>query len=311
MNQAIIIQKNKNLKKEISNTSWKSYFPQIVEDLEYIWYNFLPNLEVLTKDEWIENSYEIYKAMITYLIEIAKIYYEEKYQLNIEYKIDELKIVGGCAAYDEKTEKIYFSIMGMMLKSANISSYLQTIFHECRHVYQHQFYKSSFLEKETKFPTYFYKIAKHYIFEKEFEKEDENFYYINYNKIYPEVDAEETSLKELNEFLPYLYRCYQEEEKNGILSLKINSIHQRIVEDIEELTKELIGQERIYNQSSNELYRNTTIESTFLINGEERNSMLLIDEYIKKHPNILEKYPVLEWAKDEKMLKNRKVKTKI
>lgn len=279
-------------------TDYDTYFPQMIEDLIYIWNDLVDDLEECTNQERINNIYDINETIINYFMEIVKVFAKEKYQLEVEYEIDDIKTLGGCAAYDAENNKILISVMGMMLKAINTSSYLQSIFHELEHQRQHEFYREKIQEERQKYPSYFSLIEKHHIFEKSFSQEHPDFYKENYTRLYPEIDAEEESIHMLQELLPTLIQKYQ---KNNILSeelqSKINVLNKQIIEDIEEIEKDLERNQRIHNKTSEELHNGKEEQSTFIIKNQEVNSQELIDKYFKTYTILPEEKIVLKRIK--------------
>ena len=166
------INKLKNMIKNLPNK-----YPNIDEDINYIW-NILPEeMENFSYNELIDNNYKINELVIIYLMELSQLHKNIK----VNYKIDETIALGGNAAYDKDNNEILLSVVSMMLTADNTTSYLKTIFHELRHVTQHNFTKEEDINEIIKYDPELIMVLKHHIFE---EYHNDDFYKDNYHKLY-------------------------------------------------------------------------------------------------------------------------------
>ena len=281
---------------KIKTSKIETNFPEIIEDLIYIWNDLIYECEELSEDEFRDNIYEINKQIITYFAELVKIYAKEKYGITFNYEIDEITSLGGSAAYNSKENKIMISVMANLIHAINTSSYLQTILHEVEHIRQHNYYKKT----GNNYPSYFSSIEKHYYLIQELSKIDDDFYNNNYKNLYTEVDAEESSIKMLKELIPFL-------EEKGIKKidyLKVEKIKKQIEEDIEEIEEDLISLGRIKNQASKKLYEDSTRNLSFILCGEEISSDDLIKKVIEKNKPVLKETE----SKEKGLLKTNTIK---
>ena len=281
---------------KIKTSKIETNFPEIIEDLIYIWNDLIYECEELSEDEFRDNIYEINKQIITYFAELVKIYAKEKYGITFNYEIDEITSLGGSAAYNSKENKIMISVMANLIHAINTSSYLQTILHEVEHIRQHNYYKKT----GNNYPPYFSSIEKHYYLIQELSKIDDDFYNNNYKNLYTEVDAEESSIKMLKELIPFL-------EEKGIKKidyLKVEKIKKQIEEDIEEIEEDLINLGRIKNQASKKLYEDSTRNLSFILCGKEISSDDLIKKVIEKNKPVLKETE----SKEKGLLKTNTIK---
>ena len=269
------------------------YFPQMIDDLLYIECDLQEKLEGLTDIELIDYNYQIQELVITYLAEVIKHYTKRILGIEFNYQFDEILMIGGCAAYDDKEDKILLSVIGLMIESVNTLSYIQPILHEFRHHQQHEFYKETNFMNLLQYPSYFFLIELHYI--RNHNQEDSTFYLENYRNLYPEIDAEEYSSNIIKDIIPSLYYLYQKQMgENHPLQEKVNDLEKIIQEEINEIIEVLKRRKRIQTESSQELYRGNFAFSTFIVENKQTNSLVSINDYLEEHPELLNEYPHLK-----------------
>lgn len=278
----------------LKNSSLKDYYPDLINDLDYYW-NELPNkIEMLSEEEKIDQYSEITQSIILYFLEFIKKYLKELYNIDIDYELDEIQVIGGCAAYNYHDNKILVSTLGMLIQLENNTSFIQPILHEFRHKLQHDFYQEHDIKSILKYPPYFILIAKHYIYSK---SHDSNFYLDNYTNLYPEIDAEEYSLYFLNDFLLDLHSIYN----NDLLTEKVIYLQQEIREDLLVIYEILKEKGRVDTSLSQELYSTNPILSTFLVDKTIIDSLVEISYYLNNNPQLQNTYPILNilWNNDK------------
>ena len=246
-------------------------YPNIDEDINYIWNTLPDEMEELTYDQLLEYNYLINRLVITYLAEIA-IRYKN---MNVKYNVDETVSFAGTAAYDKENNKILFSTLVMMLCAENTTSYLQTIFHELRHVSQHQFYNEENIDELIKYDPKLILVLKHHIYEEYHPSNEREFYSTNYKKLYPEIDAELTASKEIESLVNDL--------------IKDKKLKEQILDDLKDV-KEKID---MHPQASKELTTSEPIRTYLRVNGKREDSLILIDKFIKENPVLPDNYKVL------------------
>lgn len=256
------IKKLKNMIKNLPNN-----YPNIDEDINYIW-NILPEeMENFSYDELVDNNYKINKLVITYLMELAQIYKNTK----VDYEIDETIALGGNAAYSKKDNKIFLSVVSMMITADNTISYLKTIFHELRHVTQHKFSKEEDINEIIKYDPELIMVLKHQIYE---EYNDEDFYKDNYHKLYQEVDSKTNSIKDIEDLISII---------------KDPNLKDQLLDDLDDI-KEL----NIHPQANIEVNTITPIRTYLKVKGHKEDSLILIDKFIKDNPVLLDIYKPLK-----------------
>ena len=173
------IKKLKNMIKNLPNN-----YPNIEEDINYIWNTLPEEMENFSYEELVDKNYKINELVITYLLELSQLYKNIK----SDYEIDETIYFNGSGGYDIENNKIRLSVMTMMIIADNIVSYLRTIFHELRHAYQNKFYNEENIDEIIKYDPELIIVLKHHIYKEYHDIED--FYDQNYHKLYTEVDAD-------------------------------------------------------------------------------------------------------------------------
>ena len=257
----------------------------IIDNIDYIWNELVEDMLSLSDEELREVQYPINQIIIEYFISIINQILIQNRMPEYRYKIDEILSIGGTAAYDSQRDIIYLSILRMILDSVNTTSYMQTLLHEYRHKIQHQFYKEKNIKDIEKYPPHMILIAKHYAYEKFHEENNRIFYRENYNKLYSEIDAEEYSIKII---------------KDAITHLR-HPIKKQIKKDIEEIEEILRKEKRIDTETSKELLKEEPILSTWTVEKEKKDSLIVVDKFIKTHPEIIEVVPILQilWKEDK------------
>ena len=258
------IEKLKNMIKHLPNN-----YPNIDEDINYIWNTLPEEMEEFSYDELVDNNYKINELVITYLLELSQLYKNIK----SDYEIDETMYFYGSGGYDIENNKIRLSVMTMMIIADNIVSYLRTIFHELRHAYQNKFYNEENIDEIIKYDPELIIVLKHHIYKEYHDIED--FYDQNYHKLYPEVDADINSLKDIENLVKDL--------------IKDNNLKTQILDDLNDIEKLNINP-----QTKLELTTNTPIRTYLKVRGKEEDSLILIDKFIKDNPTLIDTYKPLQ-----------------
>ncbi len=293
MKQEEIIKQLTNKLNHLKKIDFYDYFPNIIEDLDYMSEKLWIDMKSLSEEEQVDSRYEINELVISYFMEVIKIYWKEIYHEEVDYSFDELLSIGGCAAYDGKKERVLISVIGLMIQAINTMSYMQPLLHELRHKKQHDFYKEDKIENMINYPAYFLLIEKHYLYMK--KHKNDSFYLENYTNLYPELDAEENSVNKLEEIIPTLCGKYQEKRTiSEELKEKIILLQRRIQEDTEQIKEDLKEKGRIQTSISQELLIDNPINSFFTEEGRLVDSLVAVDFFLKSHPELQEEYPILK-----------------
>ena len=280
--------------KNLKENDFYNYFPSLIDDLEYIWNGLVDEMETFTKEDLINNNLKINKLVMQYIMEVLKIYTKELFQIEIKYDFDEVYVLGGCAAYDDKNNRILLAAMGMILQAINTSSYIQPPMHEFRHQLHHSFYKQDSIDEILKYPDYFINVAKHNVYSK---GQSGQFYFDCYNELYPEVDAEEYGLSCIKDLIPSLLSIYKREKTPpDELTEKIERLQEQLLDDYDELKEDLTERKRVSSPISEELYTASPIKSTFSV---DKDSLIAVDKYLKNNPQLLVENPILRFVYGE------------
>ena len=260
------INKLQNMIKHLPNN-----YPNIDNDINYIWNTLPEEMEHFTDQELIDNNYEINRLVITYLMELIIIHKK----INVKYEIDEMTSFVGTAAYDKDNNKVLLSVMGMMLKADNTTSYLHTIFHELRHKTQHDFYKEDDINKLIKYDPELIMTLKHHIYEEYHQDNNREFYNDNYKELYSEVDAELYALTDIEDLINEL--------------IKSSSLKEQLQSELQDIKNNI----NINPQASNEVTIITPVRTYFHVGRHKEDSLVLIDRFIKDNPILKDKYKAL------------------
>ena len=258
------IKKLKNMIKNLPNN-----YPNIDEDINYIWNTLPEEMENFSYNELVDKNYKINKLVITYLMELSLLYK----QIKIDYDFDEITSISGKGAYDRENNKVYLAVLSLMIDADNTAYYLKTIFHELRHATQHKFYKEDNIDEIIKYDPELLLVLKHQIYGIFNDKE---FYEENYHKLYPEVDAELNAIQDIENLVNDL--------------IKNNNLKEQILDDLDDLKENI----KIHPQASIEVTTNTPIRTYLKVKGHREDSLILIDKFIKDNPTLIDTYKPLQ-----------------
>ena len=292
-----IINKLKRMSKKLKENDIVEYFPTIVDDLSYLADFRVLEMHNLTKEQQVENSYEIEYHRIDYLATLIKKYLELEFHKELSYEIEDGYLFNAAGAYSQKEDKVILSAFGLLNYSINLADDIRVITHEFRHQLLYRFLHEKDIKGILDYPDYFIKIAKNLI-PKEIcvEKNEEGhiinkpYYNHNYKRLYSEVDANYYGV-ELNDFLlSNLRNMYQIEDPE--LDAKIRTLQIKLSTGSAIVRDRLNEEHRIDHEIKREVYKKISITSKVIVDGEEKDSLLFVDKCIKNNPNIRDKYEV-------------------
>lgn len=144
-----------------------------------------------------------------------------------------------------------------------------------------------------KFEPHMLRLLKENLLEESLHDNNRQFYQENYDRLFGENEAEMFSKYEIYNFIRKLMTVYlketnqKENEVDEILMLKANHI--------DYIFKTILQKENfnINKKVAQELYDAEMISDTYSKDGQQVDRLIMIDKYIKAHPEFQEKYPVL------------------
>ena len=280
-------------KKNLNNDDLEIIFPSILDDLYYLLYSYNIDYNQLTRGEQFEDGYEFGCQIIDYLGLLARKYLKIIYQLDLEIVNEEEYNMAVCAGgYDKKTDKMYYSYFGSTLSYNGQLGFLFTCLHEARHKMQNDLRNN--LDGALIDPRMIL-LTKEEILENSLKENNRQFYKDNYSEIFYENDAESFAKAEISVFLNNIFTQYTKlmqsrgkEVSNEIIDKK-NSINVLIKLEISQM-KSPFTNEEIIGQLNGEI----PITGNYQINAEEKDKLIVMDKYLKAHPEMKEKYPLLQ-----------------
>lgn len=272
-----------NLEKNKNN--FEILYPQILKDLYYI-LNQEDEKELSAVDKF-KYGVDIQKLKMKYIALLASIYVKKIYNEEITILEDTENNLQGIAsgAYSEKKDIIYYSYLGSLLSTNSNLSFLHTCLHEIRHKIQYKnFYETNYYNFDPKMLI----ILKEIIL---FDCIDNNkVYEENYKICFSENDAEIFAFEELINFINKLHNIYLKEtrinlnlesEKDSLIKLFKNEIEKENTNSIDHnVAKQIKGIRKVMGN--------------YIIDGEEKDKLILLDKNLKKHPELQDKYPILK-----------------
>ena len=308
-NPKTIINKLKRMAKNLKANDIVEYFPTIVDDLNYLADFRVLEMHNLTREQQIENIYEIEYHKIDYLATLIKKYMELEFHKELSYKIEDGYLFNAAAGYDQKRDIVVLSIFGLINNSINLADNIRTIAHEFRHQLQYRFLHEKDIEGLLDYPDYFIKIAKSIVPKELYVERNEEgniinkpYYHTNYKRLYSEVDADNYGV-ELNDFLlSNLYNMYP--TKDPILETKIRALQIKLSIGSNHVREKLKEENKIGHEYRREIYLKVPIVSKVEVDGEEKDSLLVVDKCIKNNPSIKTQYEVFSLLMDDYKFKD-------
>ena len=285
--------RNNNLR----NKNIIEYLPTILEDLEYLIFDYPKLIQKINRIEYYEfNNSKLQTRRISYLATLISKYMSLKWKKKFEYKLDKESISKSTGSYKYKNDYIVFETLSMLLYDINISDDIKVLFHEFRHTLQYSFLKENELEKVMSYPSNFITIIKNMvpvILEKnKLDDSLDGFYMDNYKKLYLELDAENYALEETKNFLVELYSLYP--NKNRKLENKVIKVQSKINKEMIKCEKAKnmieIYEDNIY---AKEAITTKEITSKLKYQNEKKDSLIFIDELFKNNIDKLRYFKIL------------------
>lgn len=275
--------------------------PKILDDIEYFYFLFDIEKESLSIEEAFMNGADLSKQVIKFYMNLIKEYMTHMFDMEVNFAFNKKYLGTGTAAYDEKTNTIHLSHIGLLLNGPGCTNYSEALLHEYRHAMQHKFSKLSDIKDILKLSPKYLLVLRDSLYEKYKRDENPDFYIENYNELYAENDAELFALQISEELLPNLVQLYLEyAKKNNIevdeqaLYSKVSYILPRIKIDISKTKNELKDLDRNIVGFYEEMLSTSLIESSLSLEKQPVDRLIMLDKYIKENPEMQEKYPVLK-----------------
>ena len=285
---------NNRLDSAIANLDIESFdelFPLILNDLEYILVELSLDEEKLSPGDIYRNGVSIASKTQEYLAKLSTMYFKLLHNIDIEIiNSNDYNLSIGGGGYNFDDGKIYYTYIGAMLSKNSDLSFLHTCLHEGRHKMQHEAYKT---EDILSFSPCFLRLLKEHLLENSLQENNRKFYLDNYHKLFTENDAELFASYELENFIPKLMDYYlkksnkKESDIDDELMYKISKLNHLFNEN---LKKEKFN---IDDEVASQIYDSPIIKGKFKIKDEEKEKIIMMDKYIKSHPELQEKYPIL------------------
>ena len=309
MNKKIIEKLLKRMSDSIKDKDIINDFPSILKDLELLINIFNKKIEGVTVNQKVCPVYNIERYKAEFLAEFMKKYMELTYNDKFSYEINELVVIISPEGYDEKTDIVNISALGLLLNDKNIAGILKSTIHEYRHQHFFHFMHENSIEGMLKYPAYYITMAKNFIPKPLGEKYDEEGFFIgnpyyksNHRRLYTEVDADSFAINTISRLLPDLYKQYPHKSKK--LEDKVNRVQKELLKQLEVVEKELKEDNRLETIYMSELYLKRPITSKVLVDEQETDSLLYTDKCLKDNPILKDKYEVLNILMDEYRFKD-------
>ena len=286
-----IIEKLDTAIRNMDNDNFEELFPIILDDLTYILIDLKKDEDKLTIVEQFEYGTTFNEKTTSYMAKLAKLYFKLIFGLDINIvnsKEYALATAGG--GYSSEDGNIYYSDFGVMLSHQSDLSFLHTCLHEGRHKMQHNFYETSEI---LSFPPNMLKLLKESLLENSLQDNNREFYRNNYDILLTENDAEIFAKREIYNFIKKLAQMYIKlynttpKEMNDLL-IKISEINNLFINILKKESFN-INNEIIFQISDSNL-----MNYEYEILGQRIDALIVMDKYIKAHPELKEQYPILK-----------------
>ena len=240
---------------------------------------------------------------VDFFLAFVKEYMKKMYDQDLKIVIDDQIGLLGCAGYDSNAQEIKVSSFGFAMGNNNKTAMLQTLFHEIRHKHQHEACEAKDIEAFLQYPEENFLLLKEMVYS--LSQEDEvTFYKTNYHNLYTETDANyfgfyavrNMLLNMLEEYLKYAQEHHIEVSPD--FKMKVLKLQKEMIEDSKAEEKDMSERDSFRTNIKDELLGIKVIESTYLEQGEEKDRLIENDRYIKTHPELQLKYPILQLIMD-------------
>lgn len=303
MNPEQIINRMNHAIENIQARDFLARMPMILDDMDFVFRTSLAEVDKLTPGQQLNSGYRIKRLAIQYAAALADQYHRMVYgeKLNIVEETDyNLSIARG--QYDSKNDKIRYSGVGMLLGGSKTGNWdaLHTFLHESRHKRQQDGYKIGDIAKLAHYPAQLFLLIKEDIFTEAHPDDNYKFYFDNYCKLFVEMDAEEYSLtafKTMLEFMVdnyYRYCARHNIRVDGSVKKKYEALNAQMQKTAKVIQKENAEMGRTEKDIISEYKGDLPIISRLELDGEEIDRLIVMDKYVKTHPAIIEKYPLLK-----------------
>ena len=298
-----IINRMNHALENIQASDFLARMPLILDDMEFVFMTSIAKVDRLSPEEQVNYGYKIKRLAIQFSAALVEQYHRMVYaeKLKIVEKSDfHLSIARG--QYDPKDDEIRYSGVGMLLDGSKVGYWdaVHTFLHDSRHKRQQDGYKIGDISKLAHYPAQLMLLIKEDIFTDFNYKNGDRFYYDNYPKLYVEMDAEEYSLTAFKSMLELMVENYY--RYCGRHNMKVDSSVKKKYETLNAQMKKISRAIQKENDEMGKIDKNVLLEykgdlpiiSKLELDGEEIDRIVVMDKFIKTHPAIIEKYPLLK-----------------
>lgn len=300
-----IVNKINQMIKNIKQKDIISNFPEILNDLHYIYYTLEQDESKLDDVDIFMNGPNIDKKVIEYFSIFTQKYIKFKYNTDIEIELHEdYNLATASGAYDCKDNKIKYATLGILIGKINTSSYLHTFLHEAKHKMQHDSYSKTNAKDFLSNSENAVILAKEFAYGKGKENDNGEFYMSNYNNLYVETDAEIFSHNTIKTMLMEMFVEYKKQSKavtTDELRIHLSLVQNKMKKNSLEIQEK--RKERMNLNIVNECYGIKPITSSYVYQGEEIDKLIALDKYIKNNPEIQETMPIFKLIFNENVPK--------
>ena len=160
---------NEKINKCIQNLDCENFidnFPNILDSLIYILLEEGKDEDKLVGGELLRNCVVFTENKNNFQIEFVKQFMKHVYGIEISAKEDSnTPMFGGVAAYDKKSNTIFYSTMGFLLGDSEMSGVLIALLHEVRHKVQNDAMSADKVEEILKYSPCMILLAKEFAYE--------------------------------------------------------------------------------------------------------------------------------------------------
>ena len=271
-------------------SNFEKLFPLIVEDLEYILFQFKEDYKKLSPGEQLRNGDFFQHKINLYFSKLAITYFRLRYDVELDIIYQDSFSPIGAGGYDSHDDVVYYSDSGAILSKTTDISFLHTCLHEGRHKIQQGIFQTSDIMS---FPPYMLFLLKENILINELSQINKNFYSENYEHLYSEDDSALFARNELDLFVLNLAYMYMER-------------YHKTPKDIPDLFYKVGVLQNYFTEMQNKEFFRINIDPIQNISGEDLDSfsyvmnganidpLIAMDKCIKSHPEYQEKYPILK-----------------
>ncbi len=282
----------------IKELDFISNVPTLFKDMRYLFEQYQYKYEQLSPGEQLQYGYKFHSMIVDYCTILVTKFMKYFYDIDITIeKNEQYELSSSVAIYVKEDDKIYYSSIGMILGNHHDMGCIHTFLHEAYHKVQHEASKVDSMEGLLKYPPSILLEIKEGIMINPVRNKEA--YDANYTKLYTETAAQYNSIEMFKNMFYRMAKAYKVNcaEKGIDYDVRVEDDSSRLTTDAQNVAKEIVENSKKAGMLDNEIIKelhSIIIGSHYVMDGEEVDRLITLDKFIKAHPELKERIPVLK-----------------